>query len=197
VHESFTGRILCATAFSRHYSSNQTTSITYHLDYPPSSGRQERNFLAIATEDGIYVSLRDNLERSARVLRLPFVAHMTALASHDCLVLIFEKTLLSYPLGPLASMALGQAPSKPLEQTMEMLAPQHKGHVAFFRVGSFGDQDYRTSTPLLHHHHLRAERGIRYSRYNPKRFLSGLWDPWSSPYLHPYAFDHTWGVPTA
>ena len=109
------------------------------------SGRQERNFLAIATEDGIYVGLRDNLDRSVRVLRLPNVTHMIALASHDRFVLIVEKTLYSYSLEPLASMALGQVPSKPVEKTMEMLAPQHKGHVAFFRVGSFGDQDYRTS----------------------------------------------------
>ena len=142
-NEGFTGRIICATSFSRHYSSNQTTYILTTLI--TLSGRQERNFLAIATEDGIYVSLRDNLDRSAKVLRLPNVAHMTALASHDCFVLIFEKTLLSYPLEPLASMALGQTPSKPVEQTMEMIAPQHKGHVAFFRVGSFGNQDYRTS----------------------------------------------------
>ena len=115
------------------------------------SGRQERNFLAIATEDGIYVALRDNLDRSARVLRLSNVTHMTALASHDRLVLIFEKTLLSYPLERLASVALG---SEAVEQTMEMLAPQHKGHVAFFRVGSFGGQDYRTSLSVVH---LRVE----------------------------------------
>ena len=108
-------------------------------------GRQERNFLAIATEDGIYVGLRDNLDRSVRVLRLPNVTHMVALASHDCLVLIVEKTLYSYSLEPLASVALGQVPSKPVEKTMEILAPQYKGHVTFFRVGSFGDQDYRTS----------------------------------------------------
>ena len=109
------------------------------------SGSQERNFLAIATEDGLYVGLRDNLDHTIRVLQLPNVAHMTALASHDRFVLIFEKTLLSYSLKLLAAVALGQTPSKQLEQTMETLASQHKGHVAFFRVGSFGDQDYRTS----------------------------------------------------
>lgn len=83
---------------------------------------------------------------------------MTALASHDRLVLIFEKTLLSYPLEHLTSVALG---SKPVEEILEMLAPQHKGHVAFFRVGSFGGQDYRTSLSVVH---SRVERGIRYSR---------------------------------
>ena len=117
------------------------------------SGRQERNVLAIAAEDGIYVGLRDNLDRTVRVLLLPNVTHITALASHDCLVLIFEKTLHSYSLEPLASAALGQVPSKPVERTMEILAPEHRGKVAFFRVGSFGDEDYRTSfrcsfTPL-------------------------------------------------
>jgi len=79
------------------------------------------------------------------VLKLPNVAHITALPSHDRFVLIFEKTLLSYSLKLLASAALGQTPLKQLEQTMETLAPQHKGHVAFFRVGSFGEQDYRAS----------------------------------------------------
>jgi lipoprotein NlpI len=108
------------------------------------SGCQERNFLAIATEDGIYIGLRDNLDRSVRVLRLPNVVHMTALTSHDRFVLIFEKTLLSFSLNLLASVALGRAPSKQLEQTRDMLASQHKGHVAFFRVGSIGNQDYRT-----------------------------------------------------
>ena len=107
---------------------------------------QERNFLAIATEDGIYVGTRDSLERSVRVLRLPNVVHMIALASHDRFVLISQKTLVSYSLKLLASVALGQTSSKQLEQTMETLAPQHKGHVAFFRVGSFSDQDYRRST---------------------------------------------------
>jgi len=110
------------------------------------SGHQEHNFLAIATEDGIYVGLRDNLVRSTRVLRLSNVAHMAALASHDRFVLIFEKTLFSYSLKLVASVVLGQATPKQLKQTMETLAPQHKGHIAFFRVGSFGDQDYRTST---------------------------------------------------
>ena len=113
------------------------------------SGRQERNFLAIATEDGIYVGLRDNLDHSVRVLQLPNVTQMTALASQDCLVLIFEKTLHSYSLEPFASVALGQVPSKPAEQTMEILAPQHKGQIAFFRVGSLGDQDCRTSIHLF------------------------------------------------
>ena len=74
---------------------------------------------------------------------------MTVLASHDCLVLIFEKSLRSYSLEPIASVALGQVPLKPVEQTMVKLAPQHKGQVAFFRVGSFGDQDYRTSIRCL------------------------------------------------
>ena len=109
------------------------------------SGRHERNFLAIATEDGVYVSLRDNLDRPVQVLQLPNVTHMIALESYDCFVLIVEKTLYSYSLEPLASVALGQVPSKPVEQTMQILAPRHKGHVAFFRVGSFGDRDYRTS----------------------------------------------------
>ena len=112
----------------------------------PLSGSQERNFLAIATDNGVHVGLRDSLDRSVRVLRLPNVAHMTAIPSHDRIVLIFEKTLLSYSLKLLASVALSQTPLKQLEQTMEILAPQHKGHVAFFRVGSFGDQDYRTSS---------------------------------------------------
>ena len=146
-NEVFTGRIICAAAFSKHYSSNQATSILTTLIIL--SGRQERNFLAIATEDGIYVGLRDSLDRSVRVLRLPNVTQMTALASHDCLVLIFEKALQSYSLEPLASVALGQVPSKPVEQTMGKLAPQHKGQVAFFRVGSFGDQDYRMSIRCL------------------------------------------------
>lgn len=70
---------------------------------------------------------------------------MAVLPSHDRFVLIFEKTLLSYSLKLLASAALGQTPLKQLEQTMETLAPQQKGNVAFFRVGSFGEQDYRTS----------------------------------------------------
>jgi hypothetical protein len=72
---------------------------------------------------------------------------MTALAAHDRIVLIFEKTLLSFSLRLLASVALDQEPVRQLEQTMETLASQHKGHVTFFRVGSFGDQDYRTSYP--------------------------------------------------
>ena len=109
------------------------------------SGSQERNFLAIATEDGIYVSQRDSLDRSDRVLKLPNVAHMAALPSHDRFVLIFEKTLLSYSLKLLTSAALGQTPLRQLEQTLETLAPQYKGHVAFFRVGSFDQQDYRMS----------------------------------------------------
>ena len=151
-NEGFTtGRIICVTPFSKHYSSNETTSILTTLI--TLSGRQERNFLAIATRAGIYVGLRDNLDCSVRVLRLPDVTHMTALASHDCFVLIFEQTLYSYSLEPFASAALGQVPSKPVEQTMEMLVPYHEGQVAFFRVGSFGDEDYRTSircsfTPL-------------------------------------------------
>ena len=140
---SFTGRITCATVFSRHYSSNQTTCILTTLI--TLSGRQGRNFLAIAIEDGIYLGLRDNLDSPVQVLRLPNVTQMTALVSHDRFVLIFEKTLHSYSLEPLTSMALGQVPSKPLKQTMEMVAPQHNGQVAFFRVGSFGDRDYRTS----------------------------------------------------
>ena len=146
-NEGFTGGIICAAAFSKHYSSNHTALILTTLF--TLSGRQERNFLAIATEDGIYVGLRDNLDRSVRVLRLPNVTHMTALASHDCLVLIYEKALHSYSLEPLASVALGQEPSKPVEQTIGKLAPQHKGQVAFFRVGSFGDQDYRMSIRCL------------------------------------------------
>jgi hypothetical protein len=120
-NEGFTGRISCATAFSRRYASNHTTSILTILI--TLSGCQERNFLAIATEDGIYVGLRDNLDRSVRVLRLPNVVHMTALTSHDRFVLIFEKTLLSYSLKLLASVALGQAPSKQLEQTRKCLRP--------------------------------------------------------------------------
>ena len=142
-NKGFTGRIICATAFSRHCSTNQTASTLTIL--VTLSGRHERNFLAIATEDGIYASLRDNLDRSVQVLRLPNVTHMIALASHDCFVLVVEDTLHSYSLEPFASVALGQVPSKPVEQTVEILAPQHKGQVAFFRVGSFGDRDYRTS----------------------------------------------------
>jgi hypothetical protein len=109
------------------------------------SGSQERNFLAIATEGGIYVGQRDSLDRSDRILKLPNVAHMTALPSHDHFVLIFEKTLLSYSLKLLGSAALGQVPLKQFEQTMETLSPQHKGNIAFFRVGSFDQQDYRMS----------------------------------------------------
>ena len=117
------------------------------------SGRQERNFLAIATEDGVYIGLRDNLDRSILVLRITNVTHMVALASHNCLVLNFDMTLYSFSLEPLASVALGQVPSKPVVDTIEILAPQHAEEVAFFRVGSFGDEDYRTSircsfTPL-------------------------------------------------
>ena len=110
-------------------------------------GSQERNFLALAlaTEDGIYVGLRDNLKYSVRVLRLANVAHMIALASHDRFVLLFEKTLLSYSLKLLAVVAMGQEPLRQLEQTMGVLAPQHKGDITFFRVGSFCNQDYRTS----------------------------------------------------
>ena len=126
-NESFTGRITCATAFSRHDSSNQTTSILTTLI--TLSGRQGRNFLAIATEDGIYLGLRDNLDSPVQVLRLPNVTQMTALVSHDRFVLIFEKTLHSYSLEPLTSMALGQVPSKPVEQTMEMVAPQDRKSV--------------------------------------------------------------------
>ena len=142
-NEGLTGRMTCVTAFSGHYSSNQTMSILTTLI--TLSGRQERNFLAIATEDGIYVGLRDNLDRSVRVLRLANVTQMTALVSHDCLVLIFEKILFSYSLEPLASAALGQAPSTPVDQRMEIIASQNRGQVTFFRVGSFGDEDYRTS----------------------------------------------------
>ena len=142
-NESFAGRITCATAFSRHYSSNQTISILTILI--TLSERQGRNFLAIATEGGIYLGQRDNLDHSVQVLRLPNVTQMIALVSHDCFILIFEKTLHMYSLEPLTSVALGQVPSKPVEQTMEMVAPQHNGQVTFFRVGSFGDRDYCTS----------------------------------------------------
>ena len=140
---SFTGRITCATTFSRHYSPNETTSILTTLI--ALSERQGRNFLAIATEDGIYLGLRDNLDDLVQVLRLPNVTQMMALVSHECFVLIFEKTLHSYSLEPLTSVALGRVPSELVERTMEMIAPQHKGQVAFFRVGSFGDRDYCTS----------------------------------------------------
>ena len=141
--DDFTGRIISIAAFSKELFFEAKSFLL--IDFIALSGSQERNFLAIATEDGIYVGQRDSLDRSDRVLKLPNVAHMAALPSHDRFVLIFEKTLLSYSLKLLASAALGQTPLKQLEQTMETLAPQQKGNVAFFRVGSFGEQDYRTS----------------------------------------------------
>jgi len=51
-----------------------------------------------------------------------------------------------------------------LEQTMETLASKHKGRVTFFRVGSFGDQDYLVyGTPGLLHttiHTLLVTHGV-------------------------------------
>ena len=95
---------------------------------------------------------------------------MTALVSHECFVLIFEKTLHSYSLEPLTSMALGWVPSEPVEQTMEMIAPQHKGQVAFSRVGSFGDRDYCTSV-------RRSVTPSGNEMLTVRNALNGLWDP--------------------
>ena len=134
------------------------------------SERQGRNFLAIATEDGIYLGLRDNLDHPVQVLQLPNVTQMTALVSYDCFILIFEKALHSYSLEPLMSVALGQVPSKPVEQTMEMIAPQHNGQVAFFRVGSIGDRDYRTSVRC-------SLKRCGNEMLTVRNVLSGLWDP--------------------
>ena len=167
-NESFTGRITCATAFSRHYSSNQTTSILTTLI--TLSERQGRNVLAVATEDGIYLGLHDNPDHPVQVLRLPNVTQMAALVSHECFVLIFEKTLHSYSLEPLISVALGRVPSEPVEQTMEMIAPQHKEHLAFFRVGPFDDRDYCSSARC-------SVTPSGNEMLTVRNALSGLWDP--------------------
>ncbi|PVG04419.1 hypothetical protein CPB86DRAFT_810233 [Serendipita vermifera] len=109
------------------------SAVTFNLD--------DRAFIAVAAEGGIYIAFRSDPSTFTKVLDLPKVTLMSALVKYDRLVVLNNGTLLSFSLFVLAKVAQGKQPPGDLDKSLVKLAPKHNGQLSFFRIGKLAGKD--------------------------------------------------------
>ncbi|KAG8802187.1 hypothetical protein FRC18_007623, partial [Serendipita sp. 400] len=101
----------------------------------------DRAYIVVATQLGVYVAFRSDPSVFTRILDLSKVTMITALPKYDRFFLLHNKSVISYSLRALTDLAQNRISASQFEKTLVKLTPKAAGRVTFFRVGRLSGKD--------------------------------------------------------
>ncbi|CAG7852613.1 Rho1 guanine nucleotide exchange factor 1 [Serendipita indica DSM 11827] len=140
----------------------------------------DRAFIAVAAQNGVYVAFRSDPSVFTLVLELSKITMITALPKYDRLFILCNSTVISYSLRVFADVAQNKVEPTALDKTLVKLTPKAAGHVSFFRVGRLAGRDMM----------VYDERGLRSSTIHTVEIrIGGLTEIKKGAYLPGIATD--------
>ncbi|KAG8831244.1 hypothetical protein FRC17_003440 [Serendipita sp. 399] len=102
---------------------------------------EDRAYIVVATQQGVYVAFRSDPSVFTRILDISKVTMITALPNYDRFILLHNKSIISYSLRALTDLAQNKISASQFEKTLVKLTPKAAGRVTFFRVGKLAGKD--------------------------------------------------------